>query len=111
MECAPIGIIGHKQCCRPLGSACTNPGQFEECCAVGEGGDPVTCAPNNTCGGEGAMRFDPSMCASGDCCSDGMFGECCWALHTRPESSRAGDAVATEPPARTVGSGRKWSAP
>jgi hypothetical protein len=43
MECAPIGIIGHKQCCRPLGGACTNPGQFEECCAVGEGGDPVMC--------------------------------------------------------------------
>jgi hypothetical protein len=76
--CAPIGQLNQNQCCRPLGGACPTPGEWQECCGIVEGGSLVRCAPNNTCGGPGALCHTASTCASGKCCEDfpGM-GVCC----------------------------------
>ena len=80
LDCGPIGNLGQDQCCRPFGGACSNPGEFGECCTVvhpGGSGSSVSCGPDNTCGGPGARCTVAATCASGVCCNNGIDEVCC----------------------------------
>jgi hypothetical protein len=83
LACAPIGNLGQAQCCRPLGGACSTPGQWEECCGLAAGGSLVTCGSENTCGGRGARCHRPDLCASGVCCGIGIIDSVCCAAGQR----------------------------